>query len=265
MKRLIIPLLLVAAAIFVSCDTQDSEFVNPILPPDPSVCPSFGFYHHHNCTTLNLPTQPDISNAWGFADKLWTKNEIKVTFIGGSGTLHNKVIKYAREWEKYGNIKFLFGSWEVSDCRIAFNCNGHWSYVGTDNLGVPQHKATMNLSLTEFSNEDNFKRVVYHEFGHLLGINHEHQSPVGNIQWDEQKVLDYYLRTQGWNEQQTRQQVLNKYNGDALIKGTTFDRDSIMLYPIDSGLTTNGFSVGWNTEISVGDKIWMEIAYPTEK
>ena len=38
--------------------------------------------------------------------------------------------------------------------------------------------------------DDEYRRVVLHEFGHALGLAHEHQSPGVAIPWNEQKVYD---------------------------------------------------------------------------
>ena len=46
-----------------------------------------------------------------------------------------------------------------------------------------------------------YQRVVRHEFGHALGMIHEHQNPAaqGQIPWDKPKVYAYYAQ-QGWNK-----------------------------------------------------------------
>ena len=44
--------------------------------------------------------------------------------------------------------------------------------------------------------------------------------------------------------------------------GLSFDPLSVMLYPIDSRLTLNGFSSQWNTAMSTTDKEWLAKMYP---
>ena len=53
--------------------------------------------------------------------------------------------------------------------------NGHsWSKVGTDGVSVDKSKPTMVLRLYKGKTDYN-RHVVMHEFGHILGLEHEHQ------------------------------------------------------------------------------------------
>lgn len=121
----------------------------------------------------------------------------------------------------------------------------------------------MNLGwLTATSPETELRRVVLHEFGHVLGLIHEHSSPVAKIPWNEKIVLDYYKRTQGWSHSTTKANVLLPEFADAY---TEFDPDSIMMYPIPSDLTIGGFSVPWeNSELSDLDKKLIGQLYPKD-
>jgi hypothetical protein len=100
---------------------------------------------------------------------------------------------------------------------------------------------------------------VLHEFGHALGLVHEHLSPNATIPWNLPKLFDYYRRTNGWDEAQTRTQVIDRMKVDRV---TRFDRDSIMLYHFPAELTTDGSSTPWNTELSPTDKTFIAQLYP---
>ena len=75
--------------------------------------------------------------------------------------------------------------------RITFAADkGSWSYVGQESLSRPAGSATMNLGWIDdksvaLSNAD--KGTILHEFGHALGLVHEHQSPAraGTLTLDE--------------------------------------------------------------------------------
>lgn len=54
----------------------------------------------------------------------------------------NSVFAYAKEWENYANIKFVRVSSGNADLRIAFDKDGHWSYLWNgeqENPGQPEN------------------------------------------------------------------------------------------------------------------------------
>ncbi len=60
---------------------------------------------------------------------------------------------------------------------------GSWSYIGTDATRLPLESFTMNLGFID-------RTTVLHEFGHALGLIHEHQSPFkGGFEWDRDEVI----------------------------------------------------------------------------
>ena len=79
-----------------------------------------------------------------------------------------------------------------------------------------------------------------HEFGHAIGLAHEHSNPAGGIQWNEPVVLAALAGPPNfWDEATVRHNVFRKYALDQ-IKGTQFDADSIMLYAFPASWTLNG-------------------------
>ena len=59
---------------------------------------------------------------------------------------------------------------------------GSWSYIGTDASRIPLESFSMNLGFVDQS-------TVMHEFGHALGLIHEHQSPFeGGFEWNKEEV-----------------------------------------------------------------------------
>jgi len=93
-----------------------------------------------------------------------------------------------------------------------------------------------------------------HEFGHAIGLAHEHQNPAGGIQWNEQVVIREMAKSPNfWDEQTTRHNILRKYSADQ-INGTAFDPDSIMLYFFPATWTLNGIATEANDILSRMDK-----------
>ena len=92
---------------------------------------------------------------------------------------------------------------------MAFDSSdGAWSYVGTDNRGIPLDQPTMNLGFMDGG-------TAGHEFGHAIGMAHEHQNPAGGIEWNEDVVIrDLSGPPNNWTEAMIRHNVLNKYRVD---------------------------------------------------
>ncbi|TCC99969.1 matrixin family metalloprotease [Pedobacter psychroterrae] len=196
------------------------------------------------------------------ASSKWTNGiTLRVRFFGGSSYVQQKIRQYARMWENYANIKFSFVDYGEADIRIGFNRGGYWSYAGSQARRINMNEQTMNYEgFNEHTPEIELKRTVLHEFGHALGLLHEHKSPLSRIQWNKQRVYAYYLQTQGWSSDQVDNQVLNRYS--VTMSNNEYDPYSIMHYPIDGSLTMDGYSVGWNSDLSEGDKRLISEMYP---
>jgi hypothetical protein len=136
---------------------------------------------------------------------------------------------------------------DESDIRISFDPkNGCNSKIGTNSLLIEKTKRTMNFSWFDVG-------TVLHEFGHLLGFIHEHQSPltggITNDLWKEPQLLRYFkphLLQLGINPDKASDRVerdkyltTNIYSGkytDRDVEGSDFDIYSIMLYSFPSNV-----------------------------
>jgi len=197
--------------------------------------------------------------------KLWENGRtLKVKFLDGSPAVQAKVQAIAKEWEAVANLKLEFVSSGAAQIRISFAQQGFsWSTVGTDANTVGATAATMNYGWLEPDTElREYQRVVRHEFGHALGMIHEHQNPAasGKIPWDKPKVYAYYAQ-QGWDRDAVDFNIFEVYDEDS-TNHTAFDPTSIMEYAIPDELTVGSYSIGWNTEFSAADIAFMKKQYP---
>ncbi|KAK1978610.1 hypothetical protein LZ30DRAFT_691301 [Colletotrichum cereale] len=188
--------------------------------------------------------------------RLWqTGRELRVRLLDGSAAIQGRIRACADEWQRYANIKFNWVDSGDADIRISVgDGGGSWSYQGTDNGVIPQSDKTMNLGWLHDDTEDGeVSRVVPHEFGPALGCHHEHQSPAASIKWNEQAAFGYFMRANGWTEEQVRANVLDLFPGEE-TNFSAFDPLSIMLYSFQAELTLDGTSTEWNTSLSETDK-----------
>jgi hypothetical protein len=100
-----------------------------------------------------------------------------------------------------------------------------------------------------------------HELGHVLGMEHEHQSPFAGITWNDEAV---YASLGGppnnWDRQKTYFNILKKLDPD-FVQGSSWDPDSIMEYEFAPGLIVepkqyaNGLTPPGT--LSAADKEWV--------
>lgn len=227
---------------------------------------------HHYCVCLTeSDLAPDAREALKHTrtailrSARWnTGANISIRFLAGDEGLKKRVRNVAMEWISIANLRFMFVEDGPTDIRIAFiPGNGSWSYLGTMCRAIDEPKPTMNYGwLTPQSDESELRRVVLHEFGHAIGLIHEHQNPEGGIDWNRPAVIaDLSGPPNNWNEETIENNMFKKYEETELLL-TRADKDSIMMYPIPKAWTNNGFSAGLNSEISEVDKQLVRTAYP---
>jgi serralysin len=191
---------------------------------------------------------------------------IRVRFLEGDDDLKARVQQAAEDWTAPGmaNLTLEFVDEGDAEVRITFvQGDGSWSVLGTECRNVGQSEATMNYGwLTSSSDDTEVRQVVLHEFGHALGLIHEHQNPEGGIDWNERAVIDELSGPpNNWDEATIRFNVLDRYDPEDTT-GTNVDPYSIMMYPIPATWTNDGFSAGFNDDLSDTDREFIQGAYP---
>lgn len=207
------------------------------------------------------------------ADRWEAGQTIKVAFKGGTPQLHKLIAEQASEWMKYANLHFDFGfnpgtgryrSWGASDIeysadiRISFDKNGYYSNVGRDSVDVslaPAGEESMNFDGFDQGLPLDWRGTVLHEFGHAIGLEHEHQHPAGgcDFRWENDPG---YVNTTGprgeflndnqgrrpgiytllsgypnfWSRQKVDFNLKQLPDSDAFSITGPLDKNSIMLY-----------------------------------
>ena len=191
-------------------------------------------------------------------------SQLHVAFFNDPYGLRNQVLSIANEWHSRGhaNITFVESDQAHSNIRVTFTGSGYWSLIGTQANQTPG-QPTLCLGFVDGPSTTQLRRTVLHEFGHALGLIHEHQQPVSTIHWDAQACYRYYEGPPNcWTKQMVDSNVLNHYPENPALFHTGFDEDSIMEYPVDPNLTTDHHGIPWNNDLSSMDRQFIATVYP---
>lgn len=198
---------------------------------------------------------------------------LRISFIGTPCPwLKKSIFDTACQWLKYANLNFELLDNDVDKAEIRIQTDVqegvNFSFLGNQALDVGGATMALGVKLSD----PLFEPFVLHEFGHALGMEHEHQHPRANIPWDldaVRQMLAVILADEANNpndlddliEEDLATQFLPlPDNGDLLI--LPYDRRSIMHYPIRQKLTRHAFKRSHNLKISKKDKRFMRLVYP---
>jgi hypothetical protein len=117
--------------------------------------------------------------------------------------------------------------------------------------------------LRDDTDDEEYKRVVLHEFGHALGCIHEHESPKFKRKWNKAAVYKYFSGPPNhWSKADIDSNVLDKYSSKG-VAATVFDPKSIMLYAFDAALFSDGLGpTNENKALSTTDVKMIGTMYP---
>lgn len=248
-KQLTDDLLLEAAATAVD--------QNPANQPDPTFL----------STVLSAKAYSDVIEPQAIAvltSKYWGSKGVKlgVSFMENTvPELRDKIISHMNAWSEQANVQFAY-SQSNGEVRISRGQGGYWSYLGTDVLHIPKGQQTMNLEGFVLNTPlSEYKRVVRHETGHTLGFPHEHMRKDLVALLDVAKTIAYFQRTQGWSQQEVRDQVLSPLDEGALM-ATPVDDTSIMCYQLPGSITKSGKPIPGGLDINPTDFAFAAKLYP---
>jgi hypothetical protein len=201
--------------------------------------------------------------------KKWEDGKVlRVHFLDGTPDAREKVRQIAPEWTLYTNLVFDFDdpAADPAEVRVSFQGLVSWAMIGTDAIAdqIPRNQPTVGLGpLEQVTTEEDVRRYVLHEFGHVLGLFHEFLNPNAHIPWNKPAVYAYFGGPpNNWSNETVDSVFFTPYE---LPPGFSkpYDPKSIMMYPIAASLLTDpSFAVGTNYDLSKGDKRFVGQLYP---
>ena len=190
-----------------SLDPLKGVSVTPLIEKE-TIAPQDGI--SHSVVKFATSSEGGRNRAWTTYDTVATDAQEKFSLILTIEFLdgwtfrdeRNLVEKAVKDWTSESNIVPLFVSNGKSDIRVKFDDikTGEW-HVKTENVGAPlgdrnthwnSNEYTMYLA-TDFS-----YATALHEFGHALGLVHEHLNPkfLEYFKWREDTKLPEFGTTQ---------------------------------------------------------------------
>jgi len=235
----------------------------------------------------------------------WRQRAVTVAFKGGDDSLYALIESAASEWTALGGELQLsfrddaghFRHWTTedvnpaADVRVSFDdvgdLAGYWSVVGVMAQNIAAKEPTMNLggfieALAPYLHGQNSTAwlasyehsVILHEFGHALGLSHEHFNPQCQADLKLSMVITSLMEPpNGWSEEQAKFNMDAGYYFNVLadqagpldthpVSSSSTDRTSVMLYPFTDDFYQSGAAspckpagaLGYATTLSNGDR-----------
>lgn len=227
--------------------------------------------------------KPVPGMAWLPLSKLWEPGAVlRVCFVSANVQANSIVAQAAGRWNDVGaNVRLDFGPLGAprlcgpganAHIRVGYNDrNQFWSAIGRDALVNVRgwNDPSVSLDINAVVSGQAYGTIL-HEFGHALGLNHEHQrpSPYGceaEIVWE--RAIQYYQVNFGWTPNLTYSQLGPRDPGPAVMT-EDFDPTSIMMYPFPAFILAGGsnsrcFVTDAAEELSEGDSNALVYSYDT--
>lgn len=218
-----------------------------------------------NSAQMDTSDAPALSRKKrGLADsgELWPQfSTIRISMMGMTKEQEKFTRDNINAWAPYVNLTFEFTDQYGADVRISANNQlfGGNTYHRTDALKIPLDKPTMEVGFLGGLNEFNAGTIM-HEFGHVLGLSHEHHHPDNTLDLNMPK-----LQRDFWD---TGRSDLARFlfpNAPRTAPSSAYDRNSIMHYEVPSQYLNSGQPVGKNNRLSGRDVWFAHSLYPRKK
>ncbi|KAF9461764.1 hypothetical protein BDZ94DRAFT_793381 [Collybia nuda] len=201
--------------------------------------------------------------------RLWPNGQVLTyRFIDGHPNQHAKVAEVISKWSHFANITFKLLDEETTPPSavivISFKSEwGCWGFVGTNALTAAGSPFTMALGgVSESPNITQRDRAfILHQFGHALGLVHEHLSPseTDAVALKEGLISKFYSSR---NPDASVGKYIDTCINASVTNYAAPDLSSVMVYAIPGEFNEGNFTVEPNATFSPLDKAFMVINYP---
>jgi hypothetical protein len=189
-------------------------------------------------------------------DGLWPQHStLKISMAGMTEEQKKFTRDNINKWAPHVNLKFDFTDKPGGDIRIEGG-DGNWSGLGTESKRQDADKPTMLINFKNGMNTGSAATIL-HEFGHALGLYHEHQHPENTLDLNMSQIYPALA------SQSDREGV--DYNMKKITEGVVsapYDQKSIMHYGFAANWLNDGKAIERNSELSKGDISFVRSLYP---
>lgn len=167
------------------------------------------------------------------------------------GYANSALGKTSQQLARFGNQSMNLG-WLDNPIKFT-GINGKEYQVPQENLG----------EYLQFSGNFIEGGVVIHEFGHALGMIHEHQSPSSTLEFNKNELYDYMAQAPNcWTKDIVDSNIIERFDKESeLYDYSQFDKNSIMIYPMFGWWTRSCINIPFSGSLSKLDAIWLQKNY----
>ena len=197
-------------------------------------------------------------------NKTWPQHSVlKISLLNMTQEQKNLIKHNVNKWAPHTNLYFKFIDSPNGVIRITANndTSAAWSRVGTDARNVPVSEPTMSVGFANSTAAIATK--IQHEFGHALGLRHEHKHPERTLNFNKENIYKEY-ESRSKSRHQANHDILKKLKHEE-VTVSAYDEKSIMHYGFSASALQDAKAVPGNTQLSVGDKSFIQSLYPMDR
>lgn len=192
--------------------------------------------------------------------------QLTVRFMDGDVSMQEKVQRHGEEIFSFAKgLRLQFTQDESAMIRISFKDSFSWSFIGREALNI-RERPTMNLGIKTSTSDAEIRAIVYHEFGHLLGLKHVHREPEASIKWNRDRITKFFAGAVNSDSSEAAAEAfISRYSQKIPTNNNQLDGDSIMRFAVPSEFTSDGVGSIFNARLSNADKDLLAEMYPAPR